>query len=770
MIMNKLFTTILLQIILLFALNKAEAQNITDLSISENKSEEARMWNIADSPCIDDSIFLHPDRICYDHRCFKIDGQDVFLLSGAFHYFRVPQELWADRFKKLKAAGLNCIETYIPWNWHEREMPSSVNDYSHIDMSQLDDFLKMAESYGLYVIVRPGPYICAEWSGGGFPQWIMQKRPKKTAFDVWLQSDDDEFLSWNEHWYRAVCQTVGPHQITSKPVGSKGVILFQIENEYNRVNWFPRSAKKHYLEQLATMARRYGINVPLLTCWTDESRNVAEGPLCGVIDMVNSYPRWQVEQRFGGLVDKQMQSQAGRPLVAGELQGGWCCELGWQLSWQQDGLPPVQTQNILLYAMQRGFAALNFYMMVGGTNFDDWAARQQVTSYDYAAAIGEDGSTNERYRRFCGLSKFIERHGTRIARANLMPTEYTSTDPTVELAVRQTIDGDRYFFIRTEEHSRQHFGTITTANLRIDFELEPFGSKVYYLPATGESGEWFPKLPETQVVRTTKAEPIELKKIDEWADAMPQKWTRLRQGETIDSHGIYGRHFVYYKTRAKAGRTLEIGRAGRGAVNGSAADTVLVFAGGQLVPIAAETKDAARYLLPGDSLQATDIAVTMLFESKGLHHHTNRSVEQYWTNGLQYVRQDGKDLPLSYAYVERERGIAYSLSANTHKEQKGSTQSAMLTWSKYEFNSPRDSASILHLHLEQQGNGFIYVNGHCIARCWEQGPQRDYYIPECWLYTDRPNIVAISLRPTDRGTQISNISIICDRLSPEARP
>ena len=116
------------------------------------------------------SVSLAADRISYDKQCFTIDGKDTFIFSGAFHYFRCPKELWHDRLAKMKAAGCNAVETYIPWNWSEREKPSSIDDYSNVDLSQLDDFLKMAEDdFGLYVIVRPGPYIFAEWDNGGYP-------------------------------------------------------------------------------------------------------------------------------------------------------------------------------------------------------------------------------------------------------------------------------------------------------------------------------------------------------------------------------------------------------------------------------------------------------------------------------------------------------------------------------------------------------------------------------------------------------------------------
>jgi hypothetical protein len=99
--------------------------------------------------------FLHPERIRYDSHCLTIDGKDVFIYSGAFHFFRCPKELWPDRFQKIKDAGFNTVETYVAWNWCEREMPAGTNDFSKVNLTDLDDFLNMAEKFGLYVLARP---------------------------------------------------------------------------------------------------------------------------------------------------------------------------------------------------------------------------------------------------------------------------------------------------------------------------------------------------------------------------------------------------------------------------------------------------------------------------------------------------------------------------------------------------------------------------------------------------------------------------------------
>ncbi|WP_300813502.1 beta-galactosidase [uncultured Bacteroides sp.] len=741
------------------------AQNITDLAVMNDRSSDAFVLEDGQS-AVDDSVFLHPDRIRFDNRCIQIEGEDVFLFSGAFHYFRVPQPLWPDRFSKLKKAGFNCVETYIPWNWHEQRMPKSVSDESCLDMTLLEDFLKMAEEFGLYVIVRPGPYICAEWSGGGFPQWLMRKKPAKPKYETWLQSTDEEFMRWNEHWYKAVCRVVAPHQLPRKEKGSGGVILFQIENEFNRIKWFSKESKKEYLEGLWQIVRNHGIEVPIVTCWTDEARNAGSGTLNGVLDMVNSYPKWNVEGSFGRLINQQLKTQPGKPLLSGELQGGWMSEVGGKLSWEQDGLLPVQTQNITLYALQRGFCGINYYMAVGGTNFDDWGARQMTTTYDYAAAIGEDGSLNDRYRRLTGLAEFVKEHGTRIVRASLEPTDYTTTDEAVKLAVRKAANGDRYYFVRTEEHTRHHFGTLKTADVTLDFSLEPFGAMVCYLPAGVQSGKWYPELPEPGFRPCVEADSIWLEASQGTPDRLPAKWKKLKKGYYLDDEGIYGRHFVYYRCHAAEGGLLEVGRIGDKLINGTDKDEVLVKAAGQLLPVWQENDTCAAYRLPGDSLSGKRMEVLMLFESKGLHHHTKKVVEDYWCIGPDFVRCNGKDLTLYYAYTEKERGEAYSsgtASADRDEAGTGTADDALLVWHEYSFTMPADVPEVnvpYHLYMEHSGNGFIYLNGHCLGRCWEAGPQNSYYLPECWLNRGGTNRIVVSMRPVDGEADIRKAVVV----------
>ncbi|MBR1801117.1 MAG: beta-galactosidase [Bacteroidaceae bacterium] len=759
------------------------AQNITDLAVMADRSattEDLDDWT--EGPAIPDSVFLHPDRIRYDSRCLQIEGKDMFLLSGTFHYFRTPEPLWRDRMEKIRAAGFNCVETYVPWNWHEREIPASPDDFSKVDLSELDRFLTLAEEVGLYAIVRPGPYICAEWSGGGFPQWIMQKRPEHTLHEVWLQSMDSTFLAWNDHWYDAVCRVVAPHQLTRKTVGSKGVVLVQVENEFNRIKWFPRSEKRAYLEHCAARLRRGGIDVPLISCWTDEARNATSGPLNGVIDMVNSYPRWQIRKGFGRLINQQLKSQPGKPLISGELQGGWSSDLSTPLSWDMDGQSPAQTQNITLYALQRGFCALNFYMLVGGTNFDDWAARNQTATYDFAAAIGEDGTLNERYYRLQALAEFIREHGTRIARSRIEPISYTTTDSLVELTVRRHPGGTRYLFVRTEDHTKPHKGQFIinnsqftidnsstseaeepSAQMTIDFDLEPFGSRVAVLsPAGSVSGGlsagtafWFPR----EVVHTGKPAPHHLV-----ATLIPQlanpvsptqiHFTPLPQRE--GQGGGSSRHPLLYKVHAKTkhGGLLTISRVGKNQMNRTEADQVLAFADNQPLPICAETDTTISFAVPRGTR-----SLLFLYDTRGLHHHTNLSVEHNWQIVPKSIILDGHPVTLAYADLEREQ-------ASQTSTRQGNPHFSLFT---ADFSIGKGNHSLplregegrgLWLRLRHTGNGFVYLNGHCLGRCYEAGPQSEYYLPECWINTDKPNVVAVSLIPSANGAEVKEMSLV----------
>lgn len=173
---------------------------------------------------------------------FLLDGQPFKILSGAIHYFRVHPTNWERSLHNLKALGFNTVETYVPWNLHEKE--EGTYDFSEI--LDLSHFLELAQSLGLYAIVRPAPYICAEWEFGGLPAWLLTKECR-------IRSADPRFMKYVKRYYQALLPKIVPHLVTH----DGNVLMVQVENEYGSYGEekaYLRQVKK-YLEEGGSMYR-----------------------------------------------------------------------------------------------------------------------------------------------------------------------------------------------------------------------------------------------------------------------------------------------------------------------------------------------------------------------------------------------------------------------------------------------------------------------------------------------------------------------------------
>ena len=177
---------------------------------------------------------------------FYLDGKPVKLLSGAVHYFRLVREYWEDCLFNLKAMGFNTVETYIPWNIHEPE--EGVFDFN--GNKDVESFVKLAGDMGLHVILRPSPFICAEWEFGGLPPWLLRYG------DMKVRTDTPLFLSKVESYYKELFRRIAPLQITH----GGPVIMMQVENEYGSFG-----NDKNYLRQIKRLMEENGAQVPLFT-------------------------------------------------------------------------------------------------------------------------------------------------------------------------------------------------------------------------------------------------------------------------------------------------------------------------------------------------------------------------------------------------------------------------------------------------------------------------------------------------------------------------
>lgn len=316
---------------------------------------------------------------------FERDGRPHRVVSGALHYFRIHPALWRDRLQRAAALGLNTVETYVPWNWHERQ-PGRARFDGWRDLTR---FVELAGELGLDVIVRPGPYICAEWDFGGLPAWLLREGPAR------LRCTDPAFLAAVDRWFDHVVPQLVPLQ------SSRGgpVVAVQVENEYGSFG-----DDKEYLRFCRDGLLRRGIDVLLVTSDGAGPDYLASGTVEGVLPTVNFGSR-----AHEALVELHAFDASVPPMVM-ELWSGWFDHWG-----QTHHVRAADEVAGLLDDVLTGGASLNLYLAHGGTSFGLWNGanvvegeyRATVTSYDYGAAIGEAG---ELTATFHAVRDVIGRH------------------------------------------------------------------------------------------------------------------------------------------------------------------------------------------------------------------------------------------------------------------------------------------------------------------------------------------------------------------------
>ena len=385
--------------------------------------------------------FIHPEIIRYDHNTFYINGKETFIYSGSFHYFRCDPSEWADILQKMKAAGFNTITTYIPWNFHEQEK-------GKLDLSMLDNFLKLCQQMDLYVIFRPGPYICAEWDVGGFPRWLAGK-------DVGFRTASPQDIYWSEYWFNELLPTIRKYLITN----GGNIILIQIENEYDFYP-VPDSQKVKYIKSLYQTVIQNGIDVPVLTCWTKQVRDNTDSVFSQIMDAVNGYPGWNIEGVYPRIKSLEEQ-QPGAPPIFTELQGGWFTAIGDSTIRQVNRLSADQINTLTKYVIAQGIKGLNYYMLYGGTNFGYWAGKEKITSYDYTAPISECGGLWDKYYAVKLIGDFLKYSNPYLAKSHEITDGAISDNQELETILLS--DGSvGFLFVRNKT------GKLQNANIKIN--------------------------------------------------------------------------------------------------------------------------------------------------------------------------------------------------------------------------------------------------------------------------------------------------------------
>ncbi len=316
---------------------------------------------------------------------FLLDGKPFQMISGEMHYPRVPREAWRARMKMAKAMGINTIGTYVFWNLHEPE--KGKFDFS--GNNNIAEFVRIAKEEGLWVILRPSPYVCAEWEFGGYPYWLQNEKGLE------VRSKETQYLKEYETYIKEIGRQLAPLQVNH----GGNILMVQIENEYGSYG-----SDKEYLAINQKMFKEAGFDGLLYTC--DPPDDIVKGYLPGLLPAVNALDN---PEKVKKLV-RQLHDGKG-PFFIAEWYPAWFDWWG-----TAHHTVPAEKYTGRLDSVLSAGMSINMYMFHGGTtrgfmngaNFKDTSPFEpQISSYDYDAPLDEAGNATAKYMAF---RKIIEKH------------------------------------------------------------------------------------------------------------------------------------------------------------------------------------------------------------------------------------------------------------------------------------------------------------------------------------------------------------------------
>ncbi len=309
---------------------------------------------------------------------FVLDGKPFQMISGEIHYPRVPREAWRQRMQMAKAMGINTIGTYVFWNVHEPQK----GQYNFSGNNNIAEFVKIAQEEGLWVVLRPSPYICAEWEFGGYPYWLQNEK------GLVVRSKEPQYLHAYKNYIMQVGKQLSPYLVTH----GGNILLVQVENEYGSY-----SNDREYLDINRKLFIEAGFDCILYTC--DPARDVAKGNLPGLFPAVNGVDK---PEEIKALVRKYNNGKG--PFYIAEWYPAWFDWWGTR----HHTVPAADYTGKLDKILGAGIS-INMYMFHGGTTrgfmngancYDTGFYEPQISSYDYDAPLDEAGNATEKFMAF----------------------------------------------------------------------------------------------------------------------------------------------------------------------------------------------------------------------------------------------------------------------------------------------------------------------------------------------------------------------------------
>jgi beta-galactosidase len=628
---------------------------------------------------------------------FLLDGKPFKVLSGELHYARIPREYWHARLKMARAMGLNTIATYVFWNVHE----PSPGQYNFSGNADLVAFIKAAQEEGLYVILRAGPYSCAEWEFGGYPAWLLKDPRMATA----LRTNDPAFMVPVERWINRLAQETAPLQI-----GRGGPILItQVENEYG--SWVehdtaPPDPNHTYMTHMREIFVRAGFTASLLDT-VDGGEELPFGGIPGVFTGVN----------FGvGSSKKEIPLlaafQPGKPLLVTEYWPGWFDYWG-----HPHHTRPLQPQlDDLDYILSHG-NGINLYMFHGGTSFGFMSGANlidnkylpQVTSYDYGAPLDEAGRPTPKFHDFRKIfAKYAcSNNDAPVAKASNVDSAGSKKEVSSR-PERSGVEGPAFAFATSAAKNRPN---------------QPLEAEDSCLPP-------IPDLPPViTIAQITFTEST-------------SRWDNLPgpiQSEDPHPMEYYDQAFGYilYRTTIPA---REVGTFNFGKPH----DYALAYLNGNRMATYDRRGKIASF---GFDALLSDAPPGKTYQLDVLVANDSR------VNFSAAMREENKGLVqpvIGHGYVKNWQVYTLpmtTLPTNFHPSVN-TPPNAQLPPTFFRAKFTLAQTGDTFLDVRNLTKGALWINGHPIGRFWNVGPQQTLYVPGPWLRTGENEIIVFDLQPS----------------------
>ena len=594
---------------------------------------------------------------------FLLDGKPFIVKAAELHYARIPREYWDHRIKMCKALGMNAICAYVFWNYHEPQ--PGVWDFS--GNHDLAAFMELCKKNGMWVIVRPGPYVCAEWEMGGLPWWLLKDRSIK------LRTLDEKFMKPAIAFENKVAEVLAPYRLEN----GGNIIMVQVENEYGSY-----AKDKPYVSAMRDALRAAGWDkTTLFQC--DWSSNFTDNALDDLVWTMNFGTGANVLDQF----KKLGELRPNAPRMCSEYWSGWFD--GWGRA--HETRPATDMVNGISTMLDNGIS-FSLYMTHGGTSFGWWTGANNTgfapdcTSYDYDAPIDEQGAATEKYYQ---LRELLQKHSDVKLPAVPKPLPIISI-PEVKFEEMAPLFRAGNTPKAIESHDA----------LPVEQYNQGYGNILYTTT--------LPDLKAGAYLRISDMCDYAIVTID--GNPVGQ----LYRGNGYETT-------LQLKNDVKAGAQLEIFIEVMGRINYS----------------------------------------KLIHDPKGI----TDKVEVFTTDGKNDLTYNLKDWKVYlYPYDLDYNDLSYIPIANT-QHPSSITQPA---YYRAEFNLSKTGDT--YLDMRTWGKGLVWVNGHCIGRFWEVGPQQTLYLPGCWLKKGKNEIVVLDITGPTQAKVEGLTKPIIDQLQRDRLP